>query len=61
MNELVDLQPKIVEKMIEDNIVMIDVRRVDEFKRTGVIKNAKLLTFRKISILNFKQNHNVIL
>ncbi len=45
MNELVDLQPKIVEKMIDDNIVMIDVRRVDEFKRTGVIKNAKLLTF----------------
>ena len=45
MNKLVDLQPRIVEKMIEDNIVMIDVRRVDEFKRTGVIKNAHLLTF----------------
>lgn len=45
MNNLVDLQPKIVEKMIDDNIVMIDVRRVDEFKRTGVIKNAFLLTF----------------
>ena len=45
MDNLVDLQPKIVEKMIEDNIVMIDVRREDEFKRTGVIKNAHLLTF----------------
>jgi rhodanese-related sulfurtransferase len=45
MNKLVDLQPRIVEKMIEDNIVMIDVRREDEFKRTGVIKNAHLLTF----------------
>lgn len=38
MNKLVDLQPKIVEKMIDDNIVMIDVRRKDEFKRTGIIK-----------------------
>ena len=45
MNNLVDLQPRIVEKMIEDNIVMIDVRREDEFKRTGVIKNAHLMTF----------------
>lgn len=45
MNNLVDLQPRIVEKMINDNIVMIDVRRVDEWKRTGVIKNAHLLTF----------------
>ena len=31
MNKLVDLQPRIVEKMIEDNIVMIDVRREDEW------------------------------
>ena len=45
MNNLVDLQPKTVEKMIEDNIVMIDVRRPDEWKRTGVIKNAHLMTF----------------
>ena len=45
MNNLVDLQPKIVEKMINDNIVMIDVRRPDEWARTGVIKNAHLLTF----------------
>lgn len=45
MNKLVDLQPKIVEKMIDDNIVMIDVRRKDEFKRTGIIKNVHLLTF----------------
>jgi rhodanese-related sulfurtransferase len=45
MNEVVDLQPRIVEKMIDDNIIMIDVRRVDEWQRTGVIKNAKLMTF----------------
>ena len=29
MNNLVGLQAKTVEKMIEDNIVMIDVRRPD--------------------------------
>ncbi|MGB1227261.1 MAG: rhodanese-like domain-containing protein [Poseidonibacter sp.] len=45
MNELVDLQPRIVEKMINDNIVMIDVRREEEWKRTGLIKNSHLLTF----------------
>lgn len=45
MNKLVDLTPKIVEKMINDNIVMIDVRREDEWNRTGVIKNAHLITF----------------
>lgn len=45
MNILAELQPKIVEKMIDDNIIMIDVRRKEEFKRTGVIKNAHLLTF----------------
>ena len=40
MNNLVDLQAKTVEKMIDDNIAMIDVRRPDEWARTGVIKNA---------------------
>ena len=45
MNKLVDLQPRIVEKMINDNIVMIDVRRADEWVNTGVIKNTHLLTF----------------
>ncbi|WP_121628121.1 rhodanese-like domain-containing protein [Poseidonibacter antarcticus] len=45
MNKLVDLQPRIVEKMINDNIVMIDIRREDEWKRTGIIKNSHLLTF----------------
>lgn len=45
MNKLVDLTPKIVEKMINDNIVMIDVRREDEWNRTGVIKNVHLITF----------------
>ena len=45
MNELVDLQPKIVEKMINDNVIMIDVRRKDEWERTGIIKNSLKMTF----------------
>ena len=61
MNKLVDLQPRIVEKMINDNIVMIDVRRPDEWVRTGVIKNAHLITFfdefLKTIEKSIKQNH----
>lgn len=45
MNVLIDLPPKSVEHMIKDNIIMIDVRREDEFKSTGTIKNAHKLTF----------------
>jgi len=45
MDKLVDLQPKVVEKMIDDNIIMIDIRREEEWKRTGIIKNSHLLTF----------------
>ena len=45
MKTLVDLQPRIVEKMIDDNIVMIDVRREDEWKKTGIIRNSHLITF----------------
>ncbi len=45
MANLIDLQPKEVEKLIEKNIVMIDIRREEEWSRTGVIKNAVLLTF----------------
>ena len=54
MNILAELQPKIVEKMIDDNIVMIDVRRPDEWDRTGVIKNAHLMTF-----FDEYGNHNI--
>lgn len=54
MNELVDLQPRIVEKMINDNIIMIDVRRKEEWERTGLIKNAHLMTF-----FDEYGNHNV--
>ena len=43
---LTDLQPKNVEKLIDDNsVILIDVRREDEWRHTGVIKNAYLMTF----------------
>lgn len=45
MNTLIDLPPKSVEFMIKDNIPMIDIRRADEWKATGVIRNAHKLTF----------------
>ena len=45
MAELADLQPRIVEKMIADKVVMIDIRRPEEFKATGVLKNAHKMTF----------------
>lgn len=55
MDELVDLQPKTVEKMINDSsVVMIDVRREDEWLRTGLIKNAHKMTF-----FDMYGNHNV--
>ena len=54
MDNLVDLQPKTVEKMINDKVVMIDVRRKDEWERTGTIKNAYKMTF-----FDEYGNHNV--
>ncbi|XPV68914.1 MAG: rhodanese-like domain-containing protein [Halarcobacter sp.] len=45
MSTLIDLPPKSVEFMIEDNIPMIDIRRAEEWEDTGTIKNAYKLTF----------------
>lgn len=45
MAQLADLQPSVVEEMIKENIVMIDIRRPEEFAATGVIKNAHKMTF----------------
>lgn len=45
MNTLIDLPAKSVEYMIEDNIVMIDIRRPEEWNYTGVVKNAYKMTF----------------
>ena len=45
MSVLIDLKPIEVEKLIAENIVMFDVRRKDEWERTGVINNSILLTF----------------
>ena len=45
MNYLIDLPPNEVEKLIEKNIVMIDVRRDEEWAYTGIVKNSHLMTF----------------
>lgn len=45
MNTLIDLPAEKVQKMIDDNIVMIDVRREDEWNYTGIVKNAYKMTF----------------
>ncbi|RXK03038.1 sulfurtransferase [Arcobacter sp. CECT 8989] len=45
MSKVVDLSPSEVEKLINDDVVMIDVRREDEFKHTGIIKNSHKMTF----------------
>ncbi len=45
MSRVVDLSPSEVEKLINDDVVMIDVRREDEFKHTGIIKNSHKMTF----------------
>lgn len=45
MSRVVDLSPSEVEKLINDGVVMIDVRREDEFKHTGIIKNSHKMTF----------------
>ncbi len=45
MNKLINLYPNEVEKLIDKNIIMIDVRRESEFYSTGIIKNSIPLTF----------------
>lgn len=45
MNKLINLPPKSVEFMAKDNIIMIDIRRPEEWTTTGVIKNSHLMTF----------------
>lgn len=45
MTNLIDLYPKEVEQLINENVVMIDVRRESEFINTGIIKNSIALTF----------------
>ncbi len=45
MNKLKSLTPKEVEKLIDTNSIIIDIRREDEWKHTGVIKNSHTMTF----------------
>ncbi len=45
MNRLIDLPPKSVEYLKSDKIVMIDIRRKDEWEAIGVIQGAYKITF----------------
>ncbi len=45
MSQLINLEPNEVEKLIDEKIIMIDVRRENEFLDTGIIKNSIKLTF----------------
>jgi len=45
MSKVIDLSVDEIEKMINEDVVMIDVRRDDEFKHTGIIKNSHKMTF----------------
>ncbi len=45
MIELFDMPPSLLKQKISEDIIMIDVRRKDEWKATGIIENVKLLTF----------------
>ncbi|RXJ89430.1 sulfurtransferase [Arcobacter sp. CECT 8983] len=45
MSEIIDLPVDEVEKLINEDVIMIDIRREDEFKHTGIIKNSHKMTF----------------
>ena len=45
MANLIGLYPNELEQLINENIVLIDVRRENEFHATGIIKNSITLTF----------------
>ena len=45
MANLIGLYPDELEQLINENIVLIDVRRENEFHATGIIKNSITLTF----------------
>ena len=43
--ELGNLSNQQLKKMMADNVVMVDIRRAEEWKQTGVIEGSHLLTF----------------
>lgn len=45
MAELIDLNPKDVEKLKNDGVVVIDIRTAPEWSQTGIIEGSKLITF----------------
>lgn len=42
--QLKEVDNKELEKMNEDGVIIIDIRRVDEWEKTGITENSKLLT-----------------
>ena len=45
MVSLNDIYPDDLEKLIDEDIAIIDIRRENEFYSTGIIKNSITLTF----------------
>lgn len=45
MAKIKSLEPAMVEDMIKKSVVLIDVRREDEWNYTGIIPSSNLLTF----------------
>ena len=43
--EIININPSEMKKLMMNNIPLIDIRREDEWKLTGVIKNSHLHTF----------------
>jgi rhodanese-related sulfurtransferase len=43
--ELGDLSNNQLKQMMADNVVMVDIRRADEWQQSGVIEGSHLLTF----------------
>jgi len=49
-----EVDEKQLQKMIKDGVQVIDIRRLGEFKQTGIIKGAHMLTF-----FDDKGNYNI--
>ncbi len=45
MNKLIEISASEVEKLIDEDVLLLDIRREDEWEYTGVIENAHKMTF----------------
>ena len=43
--EVVDIDNEALQKLIADGVTLVDLRRPDEWKNTGVVKGSQLMTF----------------